>query len=153
MKKMISTPLMIENPVRSPMVPPIADSMSTNLADLSFVILSNVGVSKNIRTYFRLFFHWLSIFEEKTYQCYVFFYHLTFDWDWKLFMCFVGVIIIQNVWDKFLWIFYSLTALWVACHKKSFTWLLASILFNWDTFHTFKMVRGANRMLEFNFTL
>ena len=56
-KSIISKPLMIENPVRSPMVPPIADSMSTNLADLSFVILSNVGVSKNMRTYLKLFFH------------------------------------------------------------------------------------------------
>ena len=45
-KKIISTPLIIENPVRSPMVPPIADILSTNLAALSFVTLSNVGVSK-----------------------------------------------------------------------------------------------------------
>ena len=42
----ISTALMMENPVRSPMVPPIADNMSTNFAALSFSILSNVGVSK-----------------------------------------------------------------------------------------------------------
>ena len=49
-KKRISTPLMMENPVRSPMVPPIADNMSTNLAALSLVILSNVGVSKKILT-------------------------------------------------------------------------------------------------------
>ena len=45
-KYMISTPLMIENPVRSPIVPPIAESLSTNLAALSFVIFSNFGVSK-----------------------------------------------------------------------------------------------------------
>ena len=45
-KYRISTPLMIENPVRSPMVPPIADNMSTNFAALSLVILSNVGVEK-----------------------------------------------------------------------------------------------------------
>ena len=37
---------MIENPVKSPMVPPIADSISTNLAALSFVTLSKTGVSK-----------------------------------------------------------------------------------------------------------
>ena len=43
---MISTPLMIENPVKSPIVPPMVDNMSENLADLSFVTLSNVGVSK-----------------------------------------------------------------------------------------------------------
>ena len=42
---------MMENPVRSPMVPPIADNMSTNFADLSLMILSNVGVSKKILTY------------------------------------------------------------------------------------------------------
>ena len=45
-KYMISMPLMMENPVRRPIVPPIADNMSTNLAALSLVILSNVGVSK-----------------------------------------------------------------------------------------------------------
>ena len=43
---MISTPLIMENPVKSPIVPPIADNMSTNFAALSFSILSNVGVSK-----------------------------------------------------------------------------------------------------------
>ena len=45
-KYMISTPLIIENPERSPMVPPIADNMSTNLAALSLVILSKVVASK-----------------------------------------------------------------------------------------------------------
>ena len=50
MKYRISTPLMIENPVSNPIVPPMAESMSTNLADLSFVILMNVGVSKYILT-------------------------------------------------------------------------------------------------------
>ena len=57
-KYRISTPLIIENPVRSPMVPPIADNMSTNFAALSLVILSNVGVSKYILTNLSLFFHW-----------------------------------------------------------------------------------------------
>ena len=56
-KYKISTPLMIENPVRSPMVPPIADNMSTNFADLSLVMISNVGVSKYILTNLSLFFH------------------------------------------------------------------------------------------------
>ena len=37
---------MIENPERSPMVPPIADNMSVNFATLSIVTMSNVGVSK-----------------------------------------------------------------------------------------------------------
>ena len=60
-KKIISTPLIIENPVRSPMVPPIADSMSTNFAALSLVILSNVGVSKNILTYLSRVSHSYSI--------------------------------------------------------------------------------------------
>ena len=48
---------MIEKPVRSPIVPPIADNMSTNFAALSLVILSKVGVSKKILTIFRSFFH------------------------------------------------------------------------------------------------
>ena len=54
----ISIALMIENPVRSPMVPPIADNMSINFAALSMVIVSNVGVSKKILTCRSLFFHW-----------------------------------------------------------------------------------------------
>ena len=41
---------MMEKPVRSPIVPPIADNMSTNFADLSFVTMSIVGVSKYILT-------------------------------------------------------------------------------------------------------
>ena len=42
----ISTALTIENPVKSPMNPPIAERISSGFAALSFVILSNVGVSK-----------------------------------------------------------------------------------------------------------
>ena len=38
-KYRISTPLIMENPVRSPMVPPMADNMSVNFAALSLVIL------------------------------------------------------------------------------------------------------------------
>ena len=48
---------MMENPVRRPMFPPIADTISTNFTALSFSILSNVGVSKKILTYFNLLFH------------------------------------------------------------------------------------------------
>ena len=48
---------MIEKPVRSPMVPPIADNMSTNFEDFSLVILINVGLPKNILTTLRVFFH------------------------------------------------------------------------------------------------
>ena len=56
-KYTISTPLIIENPVRSPMVPPMADNMSTALAALSLVIRSNDGVSKLMLTNLRLSFH------------------------------------------------------------------------------------------------
>ena len=52
-KYITSTPLMMEKPVRSPIVPPKADNMSTNLADLSWVTLSKVGVSNLILTYLR----------------------------------------------------------------------------------------------------
>ena len=48
----ISAALMMENPVSRPMVPPTADNMSTNFAALSFLIRSNVEVSKYILTYF-----------------------------------------------------------------------------------------------------
>ena len=65
-KYRISTALIIENPVRSPIVPPIADIMSTNFAALSLVILSSVGVSKKILTNLNLFFHSNS---EKGFQC------------------------------------------------------------------------------------
>ena len=47
---------MIENPVNNPIVPPMADNMSTKLVDLSFVILSNIGVLKDIRMILRLSF-------------------------------------------------------------------------------------------------
>ena len=53
-KYTISTALMMENPVRRPIVPPIADNMSTGFAALSLVILSNVGVSKKILTNLRV---------------------------------------------------------------------------------------------------
>ena len=42
---------MIENPVNSPKVPPMAEIMSTNFAALSLVTMSNVVASKEIRTY------------------------------------------------------------------------------------------------------
>ena len=45
-KYKISAALIIEKPVKSPIVPPIVDKMSENFAVLSFVILSYVGVSK-----------------------------------------------------------------------------------------------------------
>ena len=45
-KKMISTPLMMENPVSSPMVPPIRLSWASILIFLSFSMSSKVAVSK-----------------------------------------------------------------------------------------------------------
>ena len=42
--------LMIENPVKSPIVPPIAERISTNLAAWSLVTLSKVDVSNSIFT-------------------------------------------------------------------------------------------------------
>ena len=45
-KKIISTPLMMENPVRSPMVPPMRLSWASILIFLSFSISSKVAVSK-----------------------------------------------------------------------------------------------------------
>ena len=48
--------LMIENPVSSPMVPPIADNWSENFAALSLVTLSNAAVSKYILTNLNLGF-------------------------------------------------------------------------------------------------
>ena len=45
---------MIENPVKSPIVPPIADNISTNLAALSLVILPKVGVLNLILIYLKL---------------------------------------------------------------------------------------------------
>ena len=55
-KYRISIPLSIENPVSKPMVPPIAASMSVNLAELSFVILSNGSASKEILRYLSAIF-------------------------------------------------------------------------------------------------
>ena len=50
MKYNISTPLMMENPVKRPIVPPTTATMSDSLILLSFLITSNVGVSKYILT-------------------------------------------------------------------------------------------------------
>ena len=41
---------MMENPVKSPIVPPIADKTSENFAALSLVILSKTGETKCILT-------------------------------------------------------------------------------------------------------
>ena len=48
---------MRENPVKRPMVPPNVESISACFTALSFVILSNVGVSKKILTNRSSFFH------------------------------------------------------------------------------------------------
>ena len=50
MKYIISIPLMSENPVSKPMVPPITDSLVSKLALTSLVIRSNVGLPKEILT-------------------------------------------------------------------------------------------------------
>ena len=47
--------LIIENPVKRPMVPPIVPTMSINLAASSIVIKLNEGVSKEIFTNLKLF--------------------------------------------------------------------------------------------------
>ena len=49
-KYKISTPLIIEKPGKSPIVLPMAESISTNLAAWSLVTLSKVGVSNLIFT-------------------------------------------------------------------------------------------------------
>ena len=55
-KYIISIPLMIENPVRSPIVPPIAESISTNLGKTSIkktvkrVTLSLLGLEPTYPT-------------------------------------------------------------------------------------------------------
>ena len=58
----ISTPLMMENPVKSPMVPPIADSFSCHFAALSLVMMSNVGVSNSTLIYLKFLFFLLNSF-------------------------------------------------------------------------------------------
>ena len=76
MKKRISTALMSENPVSSPMVPPIAESLSMDLAFWSYqrvgfrnpekevltlVTLSKVELSKKILTKWSLLLNFKSI--------------------------------------------------------------------------------------------
>ena len=46
MKKTTSTPLMMENPVKSPIVPPMRLICASNLSLWSFSMLSKVAVSK-----------------------------------------------------------------------------------------------------------
>ena len=50
----ISTPLIMENPVNSPIVPPTAASLVSKFAFSSLVILSNIEVSKRIFTQYSL---------------------------------------------------------------------------------------------------
>ena len=83
----------MENPVRSPMVPPIADSMSTNFAALSLVILSNVGVSKNILTYLSRVSHSYSINTISTDYFFAIFVIQTLDCHRELNELFIIVII------------------------------------------------------------
>ena len=52
-KKIISTPLMMENPVRSPIVPPMRLSWASVLIFLSLSISSKVAVSNRISTIWR----------------------------------------------------------------------------------------------------
>ena len=54
-KYTISRRLIIEKPVKSPIVPPTVARMLVNLAASSMVTRSNVGVSKKILTKLRLF--------------------------------------------------------------------------------------------------
>ena len=88
-KYTISTPLMIENPVRSPIVPPIADNWSTNLAALSLVILSKVGVLNLILIYLR--FGLYSKAREKQ-IVYTSTERFTFVFCWKLVSLFVIIV-------------------------------------------------------------
>ena len=53
-KKTISTPLMMEKPVRSPMVPPMRLNWASVLIFLSLSMLSKVAVSKKISTNWRV---------------------------------------------------------------------------------------------------
>ena len=64
-KYIISIALINENPVRRPIVPPMADSLSTNFAALSLVTLSKVGVSKYILTNLRSFLNGFTKKERK----------------------------------------------------------------------------------------
>ena len=54
-KYKISRRLMIEKPVRRPMVPPTVARILVNFAALSLVTRSKVGLSKKILTKLRLF--------------------------------------------------------------------------------------------------
>ena len=92
---MISTALMMENPVNNPIVPPIADKTCTGFTAASLVILSNVGVSKEISTTWRLGLSPYSAQNSLTFQylsCI-----LTFEFIRKLVPAFVIIISLRQL--------------------------------------------------------
>ena len=86
--------LMIENPVRNPIVPPIADSMSTNVSALSLVTLSNVGVSNEISTNLRLGLRSYSALNRFCTQYSIIHDIFTFELAWKCIPFFVIMVIV-----------------------------------------------------------
>ena len=108
-KQTISTALMMENPVSNPIVPPMEDILSSGLATVSWVILSNVGVSKQILTILSLFFHsysWKGLYVIcnhviSNYNA-ILRNHLTFQSWWKLKNTFVIFIVRIQFRHKFL---------------------------------------------------
>ena len=71
----------------------------------------------------------------------------TFDWCRKLFVWFVFVIILQNVWDEIHSTFRT-PSVGVTCYKNSFTRMFATKLFNRCIFQTLKMFTRTKRVLR-----
>ena len=60
---------MIENPVRSPIVPPIAESLSINLADLSFLYKKYKVVGSRYRVGILFYFYLATLtYSPKSYR-------------------------------------------------------------------------------------
>ena len=139
---------MMENPVRSPMVPPIADNMSTNFAALSFVILSNVGVWKKILTNLRLFFHWKSKYCLRVKLWIISQYSLMVTIvSYRVFSYFLVFVVLSKYWKQNIQIAWRIRSC-KACDNKPRARFQAVKIINLNILYTFKFSWRAKRSLR-----
>ena len=128
--------------MRSPMVPPIADNMSTNFAALSLMILLKIGVSKYILTTLRLFFHWKSGYNLSMIKWLSQLTFITFEFSLKVCKLLVFVVLLHKFSSNNFRIGFILSFR-IASNKNSSTlWQTHSRVWAADTdfFHTFVLL-------------
>ena len=140
-------PLMMENPVKSPIVPPIADSLVSKFAFSSLVIRSKVGVENLISTQWR-FVRLLDSRKSELYLKICFFYVST--WNVKFFIfeaSFVFFIIIQDVFENKKFFKSHCSVIFLHISKYTFTGSQTFRIFLVDRFVALSSTRCAQRFL------